>query len=216
MKTNSSAGSSSGGTPVAVGPKRAVPSYQPAMQKVSIVSLDDSELGVTAQYNPKELGITKSIQWQDPKRLDNRPADQRSPTDAKDTEFTGGGTRNMSLELFFDRYEVQADKTQIPIEQLMDDLNKMASITDPTGKPKDRRPHYCLIVWGAGGIRPFRCVIESLDIKYTMFDTMGIPLRAVATVKVRETAMQVAEHEREVKDGKARPERVTPDKKSWL
>ena len=59
-------------------------------------------------------------------------------------------------------------------------------------------------MWGAGGIRPFRCVIDSLDIKYTMFDTNGIPLRAVANVKVRETAMQVKEHDKEITDREVR------------
>ena len=208
--------SSSAGAPAPSTGKRPQPTYQPATEKISIVSLDDSDLGVTAQYNPKELGITKTIQWNDTKATDNQAVQDRKPAAGPDHEFTGGGARSMTIELFFDRYEVQGDKSQIPIEQLMDDLNKMASITDPTGKPKDRRPHYCLVVWGAGGVRPFRCVIESLDIKYTMFDTMGIPLRAVATVKVKETAMQVAEHSRETEDRDKRPEPAKYEKKPWL
>jgi hypothetical protein len=211
--SSSATSSSPGASPSSSKPIQ--PDFLPAKEKVSIVSLDNSEIHVTAQYNPKELGISKSVNWQDPKRLDNRAADKRSPTEAKDAEFTGGGARTMSLELFFDRYEVQNDKSQIPIEQLMDDLNTMASISDPAGKPEDRRPHYCLVVWGAGGIRPFRCVIESLDIKYTMFSSAGIPLRAVATVKVKEAALQVKEqHKREADDVKKRPDRVNV-KKPW-
>jgi hypothetical protein len=190
MKTNGASGS-----------RHAQPTFLPALQKVTICSLDDHDVEVAAQYNPKELGITKSVQWQDPKRLDNRRADQRSPTEGKDSEYTGGGVRSMTIELFFDRYEPPPKSVDTrPIEEVMDDLNTMASITDPKGEPEERRPHYCIVVWGSGGIRPFRCVIESLDIKYTMFDTMGIPLRATATVKVREAAMQVAEHEREKAD----------------
>jgi hypothetical protein len=199
--------SSSSSAPAA-GPKRVQPTFLPAKEKISIVSLDDQKLAVTAQYNPKELGINKTIQWNDTKMLDNQPVQNRKPAPGPDHEFTGGGARSMSIEMFFDRYEMQADKSQPPIEQLMDDLNAMASITDPTGKPKDRRPHYCLVVWGAGGIRPFRCVIESLDIKYTMFDTNGIPLRATATVKVKETAMQLEEHKLEKKDREVRQKPV--------
>ena len=32
----------------------------------------------------------------------------------------------------------------------------------------------------------FRCVIESLSTKYTMFDDKGAPLRATCTVKLKE------------------------------
>jgi hypothetical protein len=35
-------------------------------------------------------------------------------------------------------------------------------------------------------MRPFRCVIESLSVKYTMWDHGGMPLRAVCTIKVKE------------------------------
>ena len=102
MKTN---GSSAGSASTGPSGKRAQGSFAPARQKVTICSLDNHKLSVAAQYNPKELGITKAVQWQDPKRLDNRRADQRSPTEAKDTEYTGGGERSMSIEMFFDRYE---------------------------------------------------------------------------------------------------------------
>ncbi|HEY5935661.1 MAG TPA: hypothetical protein VIU61_13520 [Kofleriaceae bacterium] len=166
--------------------------FERATEKVTIVSLEKGvELSVAAQYNPKELGISKTIQWQDPKLLDNREAQKRKPNEGKDSEYTGGGQRNMTLELFFDSFEKHGYKPAKPIEDIMDDLNTLASIRDPAGKEEERRPHYCVVVWGVGGIRPFRCVIESLDIKYTMFDTNGVPLRAVATVKVRESAMPI-------------------------
>ena len=32
----------------------------------------------------------------------------------------------------------------------------------------------------------FRCVIESLSTKYTMFSDQGVPLRATCTVKLKE------------------------------
>jgi hypothetical protein len=32
----------------------------------------------------------------------------------------------------------------------------------------------------------FKCVIESLSVKYTMFSDQGVPLRATCTVKLKE------------------------------
>lgn len=168
--------------------------FKPATEKLTIVSLDDDKLQVAAQFNPKELGISKTVQWQQHNELDNRPAQQQNPKQGHSNEYTGGGQRSMSIELFFDRFE-PGPKGEKSIEELMEDLNTLASITDPDAKKEeDRRPHYCVVVWGIGGMRPFRCVIESLEIKYTMFNTMGVPLRAVATVKVKETSIK--------KDGK--------------
>jgi hypothetical protein len=46
-----------------------------------------------------------------------------------------------------------------------------------------------VIVWGTQGIRPLVCVIESLGVKYTMFDRNGMPLRALATLKVKEASV---------------------------
>ncbi|MEJ7596545.1 MAG: hypothetical protein WKG01_01440 [Kofleriaceae bacterium] len=190
-------GRGSSGGPASTASSLPSNAFMPAREKVTIVSLD-TKLEVAAQFNPKELGISKTVQWQQHNTTDNRTAQQQNPQQGQSTEYTGGGQRTMSIELFFDRAEQVPDGTKPPvktIEDIMEDLNTLASITDPNAKePKDRRPHYCVVVWGIGGMRPFRCVIESLEIKYTMFDTMGVPLRAVATVKVKETAI--------LKDGK--------------
>ena len=165
--------------------------FMPATEKLTIVSLDDDKLQVAAQFNPKELAISKSVQWQQHNDTDNRPSQEQSPKQGQSAEYTGGGQRSMSIELFFDRVEPGTDRKAKTIEQLMEDLNTLASVTNPDGKThNERRPHYCVVVWGIGGMRPFRCVIESLEIKYTWFDTMGVPLRAVATVKVKETAIK--------------------------
>jgi phage protein U len=42
-----------------------------------------------------------------------------------------------------------------------------------------------MATWGTT-LRGFRCVIESLSTKNTMFDSSGKPLRATCTVKLKE------------------------------
>ena len=43
-----------------------------------------------------------------------------------------------------------------------------------------------MVSWGGAKLPNFECVIESLSIKYSMFSSEGDPLRATATVKLKE------------------------------
>ena len=66
------------------------------------------------------------------------------------------------------------------------DLETLASVRVPGSKKEDeRRPHRCVVAWGEV-LSEFRCVIESLSTKYTMFSPEGKPLRATCVVKLKE------------------------------
>lgn len=142
---------------------------------ISIGSSDNKGLTVEAQYNPKELQIDKSVPWQ------KNPQSNKSPDKGIQLEFTGAEGRSMSLELLFDGYEKKES-----IAGQVEMLNAMASpIKAGSTDENQRRPHLCLVKWGAT-IPTFKCVIESLSTKYTMFSDTGIPLRATCTVKLKE------------------------------
>jgi len=167
-------------------PQRQV-GFLPARAKLAIASLDNPKLQVRAQYNPKELQIDKSIPWGEHKARDNRPGHERRdarPSRQADLELTGAPARSMTIELLFDGYE-----EAMSVEPDVRRLEELSSVQDPEASDPDlRRPHHCIVTWGAGhdGMRPFRCVIESLSVKYTMWDRHGTPLRAICTVKVKE------------------------------
>ena len=61
----------------------------------------------------------------------------------------------------------------------------------PTESPTEelRRPHYCVVVFGEG-IRPLRCIIKALKVRYTMFGRDGTPLRAVVNLELEEARLQ--------------------------
>jgi hypothetical protein len=74
-------------------------------------------------------------------------------------------------------------------------LEELSSVRDPESSDPDlRRPHHCVVVWGVtqDAMRPFRCVIESLSVKYMMWNRDGTPLRALCTVKLKEAHMMSA------------------------
>ena len=157
------------------------------LASLTIFSPDDpsSSLQVEAQYNPKELEITRAVPW-----MKHQFANLGSPKTMKEAakerghlslEFTGTDSRSVTVELLFDGYENQRS-----VGPQVDKLEKLATVRDPQSPLEDmRRPYRCVVVWGET-LRNFRCVIESLAIKYTMFSRSGVPLRATCTVKLKE------------------------------
>lgn len=162
--------------------------FSPARTKLRIASIDKPEIQICAQYNPKELSIAKTVNWEDHKSVatgtEDTPRTDSSTQD--DLTFKGGAPRTISIELLFDGYEENQS-----VEPDVETLEELASAQPPGGPSEDApllRPHHCIITWGIGNdrMRPFLCVISKLDVKYTMWDTGGRPLRATCTVSVTE------------------------------
>lgn len=168
----------------------------PGGGKVMIGSLDDPSIFVQAMWNPKELEVTRSVPWQKPNQANksNKRGQQASSGDQQGIhlEFQGADGRSLSLELLFDGYETEGNPAAkppdgvLPVAESVRRLEQMASVRKPgSTKEDEKRPHRCIIVWGS--VLPgFRCVIEQVTTKYTMFSSDGRPLRATCTVKVKE------------------------------
>ena len=174
--------------------------FQPARAKLVIGSLDVPSLEVSAQYNPKELGIDKTINWDDLKARNNQqsqgqngsPNTEKSPQ--SDLGFNGTAPRSMTIEFLFDGYE-----TNTSVEEDIHVLEEMSSVQGPevpASQEDKRRPHHCVVVWGSGGMQPFRCVIETLQVKYQMWNTDGVPVRATCTVKLKEARKMAGSRDR--------------------
>lgn len=168
----------------------AVP-YLPARAKLCIGSLDDPELEVRAQYNPKELQIDKQLSWQDHKSRDNKSKNGQEKSAQSDLEFQEAPKRSMTVELLFDGYE--DGESVEPDIQVLETMSSVQGPEVPAPDQEQRRPHHCVVTWGdsTSGMRPFRCVIESLAVKYTMWDRGGTPVRATCTVKLKEAQKMV-------------------------
>ncbi|NVB83054.1 MAG: hypothetical protein HOV81_32045 [Kofleriaceae bacterium] len=155
--------------------------------KIFIKSLDDGTT-VTAQFNPKELQIDKPVGWE-PKPdtgKSNKPEDKGKKNQGVGVQFTGAKGRSLTVELLFDGYEQGKDAYSVDVSAEIGKLEHLASVRNPgIQKEDDKRPHWCVATWGKT-LSGFRCVIESLSTKYTMFDDKGSPLRATCTVKLME------------------------------
>jgi len=93
----------------------------------------------------------------------------------------------MTVELLFDGAEGENSPRYVDVQGQIGILETLARVRDPKStKENERRPHQCVVAWGANGLPSFQCVIESLSTKYLMFDREGTPLRAKCTVKLKE------------------------------
>jgi hypothetical protein len=163
--------------------------YTQKLSRLTIGSLDDIELTVSAHYNPKEIDWSRNVPWK-PIGADNKPKKNEPMKQINDVEFTGGEGRSMSLELLFDGFE--ENRSVAGEIAILDQLARVRK--GGSSDPDYRRPHQCVIVWGGTKEKEYipsmRCVIESITVKYTMFDVMGRPVRAVANVKLREAIVK--------------------------
>jgi hypothetical protein len=173
-------------------------SFDPAQKKLSIGTVDycnGPQFHVDAQYNPKELQVDMPVQWSKHNMANKTEAAKERGE--LHLEFTGADSRSMQVEMLFDGYEQKQS-----IADKVASLEKMASVMKPSSPKEDeRRPPLCVVTWGDRGLPSFRCVIESLSTKYTMFDTNGTPLRATCTVKLKE-ATKLSTKDAEHKDPK--------------
>jgi hypothetical protein len=140
-----------------------------AANKVVITGEDGTT--VTAQYNPKEVGLDKSVPWQKAKN---------SHANTPDLEFTSADGRSLSFELFFDGYEQNLDVHASFVSKLL----KLAEVMDENGSEDKKRPPQVKVTWGT--LPEFKGVLESVSTKYTMFNQAGMPVRCTCSVKFKE------------------------------
>jgi hypothetical protein len=150
----------------------------------------DLSLGarMEVQYNPTEFSFTKGVQY----------AEIGIPgLDMPVQQFVRGNYESVSLELFFDTTEfgTESEESVKPVTLMTDQFYQLIRID-----PRIKAPPICQFSWGDTGFpgsnlrqgetqlreHGFRCLVESVTQKFTLFSPQGIPLRAMLTVKLRE------------------------------
>jgi len=138
----------------------------------------------TAQYNPTELLFEKQMQF----------AEITIPgLDAPLQQFVRGQAEKLTIELFFDTTEGGTGLEAQSVTEKTDQLFQLARIN-----PDKHAPPIVTFIWGglAGDAlgpdvsgqkrHSFQGVIESIRQKFTLFNPIGIPLRATVNLVIRE------------------------------
>jgi Contractile injection system tube protein/LysM domain len=151
----------------------------------------DGSLGpqILVNYNPTEYTLNKGAQL----------AEIAIPgLDSPILQFVRGQTETLSLDLFFDTTEAGMGDSTVSVTTVTDQFYKLVKIDGTT-----HAPPICFFSWGADfpGQRAyasmgmgtgsqqrygFKCVVESVRQRFTLFSPQGVPLRATLTVSLRE------------------------------
>ena len=150
----------------------------------------DLSLGprMEVQYNPSEFSFTKGVQY-----AEIGVPGLHMPV----KQFDRGNPENATHELFFDTTEFgTADEASVkPVTLITDQFYQLIRVD-----PRIKAPPICLFSWSDTGFpgsnlrqgetqlreHGFRCLVESVTQKFTLFSPQGIPLRATLSVKLRE------------------------------
>jgi len=139
-------------------------------------------------FNPNSYSITKTVTWNQTGASTPTPAagaqsqaeaaGHQIYLDAPTLNFGGGGSRQLTLNLFF-------DVTETPGADVRTETGKIVALTKKDRKEKCPLP--CEISWGKNSDDfPFIGVITSLTQNFVLFDGDGKPLRANLTVVLTE------------------------------
>ncbi len=160
-----------------------------ALAKLEITPLDKKGKRIENKkfevlFNPNTYLITKSVSWNTPVPTNCSNNNSNRKVNAPTLTFGGGGSRQLTLELF---YDVTEPVNGIPIDDVRQKTNDLVALTR-----KDlvlKRPPAVQITWGTapnGSDFPFTGVVNMLTQRFTLFRENGKPVRANVTVAFTE------------------------------
>lgn len=125
-------------------------------------------------FNPAEFSISQSNGWE------GRNAPGRN---APQLEFTGGQSGTMSLNLIFD---TTGDGTPVTnhTNKLLDVMRIDERLPGHDASRTNGRPQWVIFHWG--DLHSFKAVVDSLNLSFTYFSSSATPLRAKATLSLKQ------------------------------
>lgn len=137
------------------------------------------------KFNPTDLTFQKGVQV----------AEIAIPgLDTPLLQFVRGQNETLTVELFFDTTEDGTGDDAKSVTEQTDEIYQLVKI-----EPSTHAPPICRFVWGeefpgshvsdkVGNQKRdwFRCIVESVKHKYSLFSPKGVPLRANLTLTLRE------------------------------
>lgn len=155
-----------------------------ALEKAVIKNIDTNE-DFTVLFNPKEYIVEKRTPWQEQDVIG---------LDSPAVEFTMGERKRLSMELFFDTSDEKTD-----VREYTDKIEELMLVNSD-----EHRPPLLLFSWGQ---LQFKCVLEDMVQRFTMFTQEGAPIRAIVKVLFKEystAASQIKEKPRHSADHQKR------------
>jgi nucleoid-associated protein YgaU len=148
-------------------------------------------------FNPPEYDVSRQVNYGEL---------EATASGASSQQFISRSAETLSMDLFFDTSETQADVRSA----YTDKLDYLASVD-----PELHAPPLCQVVWGDG--LSFTGLVTQVDKTFTRFLPSGVPVRARVTVSV--TECKTTDYRRELKPestDKTKAWTVTEGDTLWL
>ena len=134
-----------------------------ALEKATIIVMETNQQ-ISVMFNPEEYSLD----------VGNTFAEIGIPgLKTPPIQYVRGNSRILKMDLFFDTFELRRD-VRISTNQITSLLNQ---------NPATQAPPILLFSWGGFN---FRCVLETVGQRFTMFIEDGTPVRATLSVSFRE------------------------------
>jgi hypothetical protein len=124
-----------------------------------------------AFLNPSELTLSWEVEFD---------SAQGAGTNNSRRDFKKAKPGDLSLDFFLDGTGANGSKNV----EVQEQITQFQNVTGYSGDI--HRPHYLKIAWGT--LTVMRCVLKSASIKYKLFKSDGVPLRAVISATFTDNA----------------------------
>lgn len=129
------------------------------------------------QFNPDELHISSQAKMN---------TINRKRKDKPIVQYMGGNSSVLDLRLFFDTstsYEIKSGSDAKPVKEKAEDVSVYTGTILSLVKMEDKvsRPPVVTFRWGS---LKFSGFVDNVDVKYTMFEAGGVPVRAEVSFKI--------------------------------
>lgn len=145
-----------------------------SVAKATIINAEKDGVSIECMFNPKEYAFTKQNTW--------KPGKAKG-SNVPPLDFGGGDPAKLQMQLFFDTYAAAQDGNAKDVRKEYTDKLWELMMVDPTLKhPKNKKARPPMVRFQWGQAWSFNAVITSINLKFTLFDSHGTPVRATADV----------------------------------
>lgn len=147
------------------------PGFQKAWLKI------ENGSKIEAWFNPKEITDARQNKWE----VKPVPGAGLPPA-----QFTGSQPHKINVELLFD--DSDADASRGSVAKICSDLLQMMEVDPQFGSGGKNNARPPMVEFGWGPVIWPKAVCDSVSIQYTLFESNGNPIRAIAKLGLTQVA----------------------------
>lgn len=141
------------------------------LEKATLHSLDGDDYSFTFMYNPTSISISRKV------KVEDNPGARTDDKGIPKVSFAHPEATVISIkDIVFDTYEESGNRN---VGNKLKKLTKTVKFIE-----SQKRPPVYVFAWG--NINYLRCYVESVDYQLTLFLPDGTPVRAKASISLKE------------------------------